>query len=250
MKGYGASLLAALLLGWSALSAAAQLHMYAGAGLREPVQAVVRAFEQQTGHRVSVEYGGSGQIMTRFTLTRRGDLFLPGSADYITRLREQGQVAFSAPLVLHTPVMVVRKASAGKVSTLEQLAHSSLKIGMGDAQAIALGRSGAALLAASGYEQALRDRVVVQTTTIKQLLLYLLNGDVDAAVIGRADAIRHQHQLRILPTPAGVPQEVATIAVLNTSNAPRAAEALAQYFVSPPGIKAFTDRGYLPASAR
>lgn len=99
-------------VGLGALAAAAELHLYAGAGLREPVEVVVSAFEKQSGHRVTVEYGGSGQLLTRINLTRAGDLFLPGSADYVERLRAQGRVAFSAPLVLHTPVMVVRRIPA------------------------------------------------------------------------------------------------------------------------------------------
>ncbi|MFS6801733.1 molybdate ABC transporter substrate-binding protein [Edwardsiella tarda] len=244
--GWGKAIGAVLLCGWGALATAAELHLYAGAGLREPVEAVVAAFEQQSGHRVTVEYGGSGQLLTRINLTQAGDLFLPGSADYVERLRAQDRIAFSAPLVLHTPVMVVRRASPGQVTTFAQLAQSPLKIGMGDPQAIALGRSGDALLETSGYGPALRDKVAVQATTIKQLLLYVLNGDVDAAVIGRADAMRHRDQLRLLPTPPGVPQEVATIAVLKSSPAPQAARALADYFASPAGIAAFTARGYLP----
>ncbi|AOP42371.1 molybdate ABC transporter substrate-binding protein [Edwardsiella piscicida] len=243
---WSAGLGIALLWGWGALAAAAELHLYAGAGLREPVEAVVSAFEKQSGHRVTVEYGGSGQLLTRINLTHAGDLFLPGSADYVERLRAQGRVSFSAPLVLHTPVMVVRRDTGAQVETLAQLAQSPLRIGMGDPHAIALGRSGDALLEASGYGQALRSRVVVQATTIKQLLLYVLNGDVDAAVIGRADAMRHRDRLRLLPTPPGVPQEVATIAVLQGSDQAAAARALAEYFASPQGIRAFTDRGYLP----
>ncbi|WP_370549109.1 substrate-binding domain-containing protein [Edwardsiella tarda] len=216
--GWGKAIGAALLCGWGALATAAELHLYAGAGLREPVEAVVAAFEQQSGHRVTVEYGGSGQLLTRINLTQAGDLFLPGSADYVSRLRAQDRITFSAPLVLHTPVMVVRRASPGQVTTFAQLAQSPLKIGMGDPQAIALGRSGDALLEASGYGPALRDKVAVQATTIKQLLLYVLNGDVcggdragmatrmprrgDRGRVKRCACARlgDQH-LRLLPTP-------------------------------------------------
>ncbi len=225
---------------------ASELHLYAGAGLRQPVEAVVKQFEQNTGHNVVIEYGGSGQILTRFNLTKTGDVFLPGSADYVEKLQQEGQVISSYPLVLHTPVMAVRKASGGQIQTLADLAKSNLKIGMGDPKAIALGKSGEQLLVASGYEKALKEKVVVQATTIKQLLIYLLNGDVDAAVIGRSDAIKHQDTLILLPSPAGTPEEVATIAVLKTSSHPDAAKQLAEFFASPQGIKMFTDQGYLP----
>ncbi len=57
---------------------AAELHMYAGAGLRPPIEKVISQFEKETGNTVTVEYGGSGQILTRFELTKQGDLFFPG----------------------------------------------------------------------------------------------------------------------------------------------------------------------------
>ncbi len=228
------------------LASAAELHMYAGAGLRQPVEAAVKLFEQNTSHKVVIEYGGSGQILTRFNLTKSGDVFLPGSADYVEKLRQAGQVVTAYPLVLHTPVMVVRKLSAAKIHNFADLAKSDLKIGMGDPKAIALGKSGEVLLAASGYGNALKEKVVVQTTTIKQLLIYLLKGDVDAAVIGRSDAIKHQDSLKMLPSPVGAPEEVATIAVLKTSTQPDAAKQLAEFFATPAVIKIFTDQGYIP----
>ena len=227
-------------------ASAVELHLYAGAGLRQPIEVVVKQFEQNTGHKVVIEYGGSGQILTRFNLTKTGDLFLPGSADYVEKLQQEGQVTSAYPLVLHTPVMVVRKATGSQIHTLAELAQSDLKIGMGDPKAIALGKSGEKLLAASGYEKALKEKVVVQATTIKQLVIYLLNGDVDAAVIGRSDAVKYQDTLNLLPSPAGTPEEVATVAVLKTSAHPDVAGQLAAYFASPQGIAAFTGLGYLP----
>jgi molybdate transport system substrate-binding protein len=150
------------------------------------------------------------------------------------------------PLVHHTPVMAIRKEKAAGIATFADLAKSPLKLGMGDPQAIALGRSGEKLLDASGYGEPLRQKVVVRAATIKQLVMYLLNGDVDAAVIGRTDAVKNKDMLIVLPTPKGTPDEIATIAVLQTSKNMDAARQLAGYFTSARGIKVFTDMGYLP----
>mgnify|MGYP000011060677 CR=1 FL=1 len=55
-------------------SQAADLYLYAGAGLKEPVEKIVKQFEQNTGNKVTVEYGGSGQILARFIFIRFGRL--------------------------------------------------------------------------------------------------------------------------------------------------------------------------------
>lgn len=226
-----------------------ELHLYAGAGLKAPVEKIVAQFMQDTGHNVVIEYGGSGQILTRFNLTKTGDVFLPGSADYIAKLADNGQILSSYPIVLHTPVLVVRKDKAGDMTTIKQLAESSLKLGMGDPKAIALGVGGEKLLEASGYGPQLQEKVIVRATTIKQLLIYLLNGDVDAAVIGRSDAIKNQSKLILLPTPKGTPEEIVTVAVLSTAKDPALAKQLAQRFASEQGINVFTEQGFLPITS-
>jgi molybdate transport system substrate-binding protein len=104
--------LTSLLLCCSAVSSAADLHLYAGAGLRMPVDEIVARFEKETGNHVTVEYGGSGQILTRFQLTQQGDLFLPGSADYVDKIQAEGKLKAAFPLVHHTPVMAIRKDKA------------------------------------------------------------------------------------------------------------------------------------------
>lgn len=239
-------ILSGMLLCCSCISIAADLHLYAGAGLRMPVDEIVTLYEKETGHHVTVEYGGSGQILTRFQLTQQGDLFLPGSADYVEKIKSEGKLKASFPLVHHTPVMAVRKDKADGITTFADLAKSHLKLGMGDPKAIALGKSGEKLLELSGYANPLRDKVVVRAATIKQLVMYLLNGDVDAAVIGRTDAVKNKDKLVLLPTPKGTPDEIATLAILQTSKHPEEARQLADYFTSPQGIKVFTDMGYLP----
>lgn len=240
-----AAMLAALFLGCG-LCYGAELHLYAGAGLRPAVEPIIAGFQRETGNHVVVEYGGSGQIMTRYQLTGQGDLFLAGSAFDIDKLREKGRVAAAYPLALHIPVMALRRDKGQNINNYADLAASHLRLGMGDAKAMALGRSGEKLLDASGYGDALRAKVVVRTADMPQLVLYVLQGNVDGAVLGRSDAVKHLDALKVLPSPNNVPAEVVTLAQLTTSRNVPLTRKLAAYFTSPRGIQAFADAGFLP----
>ncbi|WP_213991073.1 molybdate ABC transporter substrate-binding protein [Sodalis sp. dw_96] len=241
--------LAALFLGCGlngGLTQAAELHLYAGAGLQPAVATVIAKFEQDTGNHVVVEYGGSGQIMTRYQLTGQGDLFLAGSAFDINKLQQKGKVTAAYPLALHIPVLVLRRDKAQGINNYADLAASHLRLAMGDPKAIALGRSGERLLDATGYGTQLRAKVVVRTADMPQLVLYVLQGNVDGAVVGRSDAVKHLDVLKVLPSPNNVPAEVVTLAQLTTSQNVPLTKQLAGYFTSPQGIKAFADQGFLP----
>lgn len=224
---------------------AAELHMYCGAGLRIPADKVVKKFEAQTGHKVTVEFGGMGQLLTRFNASKAGDVFLSGSEDYIAEIARNKEVLTQHRIVFHTAVMAVQKSRADGIKTFADLAKSNLRLGMGDPQAIALGRAGEIMLDSSGYGKELRAKVIVRGTTIKQVLMYLENNEVDAAVIGHSDAVKNE-KLVILPTPAGTPQEVIAIAALTTSKNHKAAVQLADFFSLTENINIFVDAGFLP----
>lgn len=225
---------------------AVDLHLYAGVGLKDPVEKIVKQFEQQTGHKVTIEYGGSGQLLARYNTVKTGDLYLPGSSDYVEKLEKTGDVKASAPLVLHIPVMAIRKDKSAGIDSFKALAQSQLRLGIGDSKAMALGKGAEKIIELSGYQKELNDKVVVKAATVKQLMLYLLNGDVDAAVVGRSGAWKVRDKVDILPNPAGVPEEKVTIALLSSSQYPAEAKQLLNFFNSEQGVKYFTDEGFLP----
>ncbi|MGC6406343.1 molybdate ABC transporter substrate-binding protein [Bisgaard Taxon 45] len=225
---------------------AANLYLYAGAGLKDPVEQIVKQFEKETGHKVTIEYAGSGQLLARYNTVKTGDLYLPGSSDYVEKLEKNGEVKESAPLVRHIPVMAIRKDKSAGIDSFKALAESNLRLGIGDSKAMALGKGAEKMIALSGYQDQLNEKIVVKAATVKQLMLYLLNGDVDAAVVGRAGAWKVRDKLAILPNPVGTPEEKVTIALLSSSKHPQEAKQLLDFFKSEQGVKYFVDEGFLP----
>ncbi|MFP4770929.1 molybdate ABC transporter substrate-binding protein [Pasteurella multocida] len=225
---------------------AAELYLYAGAGLKDPVEKIVKQFEKETGNNVTIEYGGSGQLLARYNTVKTGDLYLPGSSDYVEKLEKTGDVKESAPLVLHIPVMAIRKEKSAGIDSFKALAESNLRLGIGDSKAMALGKGAEKMLELSGYQAQLNDKIVVKAATVKQLMLYLLNGDVDAAVVGRSGAWKVRDKVDLLPNPADTPEEKVTIALLASTKHPKEAKQLLDLFNSEQGVKYFVDEGFLP----
>ncbi|WP_406829218.1 molybdate ABC transporter substrate-binding protein [Pasteurella multocida] len=225
---------------------AAELYLYAGAGLKDPVEKIVKQFEKETGNNVTIEYGGSGQLLARYNTVKTGDLYLPGSSDYVEKLEKTGDVKESAPLVLHIPVMAIRKEKSAGIDSFKALAESNLRLGIGDSKAMVLGKGAEKILELSGYQAQLNDKIVVKAATVKQLMLYLLNGDVDAAVVGRSGAWKVRDKVDLLPNPAGTPEEKVTIALLASTKHPKEAKQLLDLFNSEQGVKYFVDEGFLP----
>lgn len=246
-----------LLLGVTARPAAAaephaaELHAYVGAGLRPPVDALIAAFEKRTGITVTAEYGGSGQLLARFHETRQGDLFIPGSTLYTDKLAEQGATGTVRVLVAHGPVLAVANAKADTIHSVADLAKPGVRVGLGDVKAMALGRTAEEILDKSGVGDAVRKNVTVRAATVKQLTLYLLDGDVDAAIIGASEVAQNPGKFTVVAIPSDWYQaDVASVAVLKTSAAPQEAERFAAFLASEEGLAVFQRFGFPPAGKR
>lgn len=230
-------------------SAAAQdLHAYVGAALRGPVDALIEAFKADTGIAVRAEYGGSGQLLARFEETGRGDLFIPGTTFYTDKLAEKGAVAAVTRLVVHGPVLAVVPDKADRIRSMADLAQPGVRIGLGDPQAMALGRTAEQILDKSGQGEAIRRNVTVRAATVKQLALYVLDGNVDAAIIGNSELAQTPGKLvAVAIPPAWYEAEYAAVAVLKSSAQPDAARRFAAYLASDAGLAVFQRYGFPPA---
>jgi molybdate transport system substrate-binding protein len=239
----------AVLMSFVLPAEAGELFLYAGAGLRKPVDQIITRFERETGNTVIVTYGGSGKQMNRYLVVKQGDLFMPGSYFYIDKLRKKKLVLSHEPVALHTPVIAVNKKGKHAIKTLKDMAAPGVKLAMGDPKAMALGRTSIEIIKKAGLEKQILRNVAVYGATVNQLTLYVVEGAVDAAIIGRANAIMHRESLDMFEIPADLYlPEVIGIAVLATAKDPSLAEDFQKFVTGPAGIEQFKHYGFFPVT--
>jgi molybdate transport system substrate-binding protein len=238
-----------LLFGWGLFQSAAagELHLFVGAGLRQPVEQLVQAFEDRTGHRVFIDYAGSGQLLARIEASGKGDLFIPGALFYIEKLEKAGKIRTQRPIVQHTPVIGVYLSQADRIKTFDDLAKPGVKLAMGDPKAMAFGRTAMTICERSGQKEAILKNVAVYGATVKQLALYVRQGSVDAAIIGRSDAFQNRDRLAMVPIPRAYFQaEVIAAAVLESTHNPDLAAQLLAHLSAAEAVHVFQQYGFLP----
>src|SRR5512145_216972 len=74
------------------------LMVFAGSASQPPLEEAAKAFENKTGIPVTLQLGGSGAMLSQIRLTGRGDLYIPGSPDYLELAREQRLVEGEATI--------------------------------------------------------------------------------------------------------------------------------------------------------
>jgi molybdate transport system substrate-binding protein len=226
---------------------AGDLHLFSSAGLRQPVDRLIDMFQKETGHKVFVDYAGSGHLIARIIASRQGDLFLSASIYYIQSLEKEDMVDSYREIVSNTPVIGVNRDKAQLISSFKDLARPGVRLALGDPEAMAFGRIAMEILERSKMKEEIMKNVVVQAATVKQLALYVAQGDADASIIGRADAMQYKDKINIVSIPEEYIQtEVVAIALLRNAAARPEAIQFRDFMASAKAIDVFKQFGFLP----
>ncbi len=125
----------------AAVGAAESLLVFAGAATQPPTTEAARAFEKKTGVKVDIAFGGSGYVLSQMKLARRGDLFFPGSSDYMEVAKRQGLVLPQTEriLVYVVPAINVQKGNPHGIKGLKDLLQPGLRVAIANPEGVCVG---------------------------------------------------------------------------------------------------------------
>lgn len=132
-------------LGLALFSAAAQaadsLLIFAGAATVPPTTDAARAFEKKTGVKVDVVFGGSGFVLSQMKLGKQGDLYFPGSSDYMEIAKRDGDVlpATEKIIVYVVPAINVQKGNPHNIKGLKDLLKPGLRVAIANPEGVCVG---------------------------------------------------------------------------------------------------------------
>lgn len=219
------------------------LLVYAGAGLKKPVQAIGSAFTNQTGIPVVFNFQGSGNLLTQMEITRKGDIFIPGGTADFTVAEERGLVGDPEYLAYHVPVIAVRDKNPLNISSVGDFTMPGLKLGLGDIKATAIGAAGEKLFTAAGIREDVEKNVVVRAATINELVTALNAGSIDASLLTR-DQINEETMDAVALADGNDYVLIIPIGVTTFTKEAENAEKFVEFFASEDGKAFFGKAGF------
>ena len=172
----------------------------AGAGLKPALEPVAEVFTVKTGIKVDYSYLCSAMVLTNMQLTRSGDVMVPGSQHYMDLAIEKGvidpdSVAIAGYMI---PVIAVQKGNPHNITCLEDLKKPGLKVGVGEKEALAVGRLTEKMLKALGLYEDVMKNVVLTAGSASKLMLPLAMKNLDAEINWMATAKAFEDKVDII----------------------------------------------------
>ena len=156
----------------------------AGAGLKPVLDPVGKVFTEKTGIKVDYSYLCSAMVLTNMQLTRTGDVLIPGSQYYMDIAVKKGIIdpdtVASAGYMI--PVICVLKGNPKNITCLEDLTKPGLKIGVGEPDALAVGRLTEKMLKKQGLYDAIMKNVELTAGSATKLIMPLAMKNLDVVI--------------------------------------------------------------------
>ncbi len=118
-----------------------EIYVFAGAASKPPTEEAAKAFEAKTGIRVNLTFGGSGFVLSQMTLAKKGDIYFPGSSDYMETAKKKSYVFPETEkyIVYLVPAINVQKGNPKGIKSLKDLLQPGLKVAIANPEGVCVG---------------------------------------------------------------------------------------------------------------
>ncbi len=118
-----------------------RLLIFAGAASKPATEEVVQSFQKQSGTPVDVVFGGSGFVLSQMKLGKKGDLYLPGSSDFMEKAKEERLVLPETERVVTylIPAINVQKGNPKGIHSLKDLTRRGIRVAIANPEQVCVG---------------------------------------------------------------------------------------------------------------
>jgi molybdate transport system substrate-binding protein len=225
--------------------------IFAGAASQPPTTEAARAFEARTGIKVDVTFGGSGYVLSQMILGKKGDLYFPGSSDYMEAAKKKGVVFPETEkiVVYLVPAINVQKGNPKRIKTLKDLTRPGLKVAIANPEGVCVGLYAVEIIEThlTSAEKANLKRNLINYTESCEKTATAISLKMADAVIGWR-VFQHWDPERIETIPLK-PSEVLRIgyipiAVSRFTSNRETAQKFVDFLLSPEGVAIFKKYHY------
>jgi len=125
----------------NAQSSSKRILVFAGAASKPATEDAVKLFQEKTGISVDVSFGGSGFVLSQMKLTKKGDLYFPGSSDFMEVAKKEGLVFPETEriVVYLIPAINVQKGNPKRISSLKDLTKDGIRVAIANPEFVCVG---------------------------------------------------------------------------------------------------------------
>jgi len=176
--------------------------IFSGSGMKLPMDEIIKLFKKQYPTiNITVDYGGSGYLLSKILILKKGNIFIPGDTSFLNKLKKIKAIHKINIFAKHIPVIISKK----NIHSIYELASPNIKIAIADKN-VAIGKATDKILKRiqkknSNLYHKIIHNITVKGSSVKQVVFYVLYGNVDVGIVWKADTYNLPKKINIIPIP-------------------------------------------------
>ncbi len=239
---------AALLVGCRSAPARppAEITVSAAADLMDVMPDLAATFQRETGVRVVVNYGASGQLAQQIAEGAPVDVFMAADLHYMDELGSAGLLLRGTRAIYATGKLVVWTPPEGpSLASFEELAQPRVRrVAIANPKLAPYGHAAEEALRMAGLWNAVKAKAVFGEN-VRQALLFARNGSADAAFVANTLVVGRPGHSFVVPEEL-YPRLYGTIGVVRDTRNEPAARTFAAFVTGREGTAILARHGFGP----
>ncbi|RPJ08839.1 MAG: molybdate ABC transporter substrate-binding protein [Deltaproteobacteria bacterium] len=171
----------------NAQSSSEGILIFAGSASKPPTEEAAKMFHKKTGTPVDVVFGGSGFVLSQMKLTKKGDLYFPGSSDFMEKAKKEGVVfPESEKMVVYlVPAINVQKGNPKGIRSLKDLTQDGIRVAIANPEMVCVGLYAAEIIEknlTAADKERFRKKLVNYTESCEKTAVAISLKAVDAVL--------------------------------------------------------------------
>jgi molybdate transport system substrate-binding protein len=227
--------------------------VFCGAANKPAMEEIAALYEREHGIEVNLILGGSGTLLSQMELSRSGEIYAPGSPDFVIAAeRRQQIIPGSARIVAYlVPGIITPAGNPAGIHALEDLARPGVTVSIGNPETVCLGLYGVELLEQSDLLEPVLENVVTFGASCSKLVNLAAMAQVDAVIGWRACESWNPERMTYVPIAADKLPRLSYVPItipVHTRDR-RMSEAFIEFVLSERGKAIYREHGYLTEEA-
>jgi molybdate transport system substrate-binding protein len=230
------------------VATAETIRVGAAVSLRDALTDIAREYEFESGQKVELTFGSSGQIQAQISNGAEIDVFISAATKQVDELIREGLVVEGSRRVVagNSVVLIVPADAKDPPASFEALAGDRVqRLAIGEPKTVPAGQYAMQVLTNLGLAETLA-RKIVYGANVRQVLSYVERGEASAGVVYSTDAKESGERVRVMATakPDAHEPVVYPAIILKSSAKQDASRRFLDYLNKDAARAIFTRRGF------
>jgi len=224
------------------------INAFCGSASKPAMEEAAESFKRETGIKVYLNFSGSGIMLSQMKISKSGDLYIPGSPDYMLMAKKDGVVEPESVKIISylVPAILVQEGNPKNIKALADLARPGIEVGIGNPEAVCVGLYAYEVLEYNNLLAEVESNIITHAESCSKTASFVALKSVDAILGWRVFSEWHETIDVIYLEPEQIPRLSYIPGAISTFTENREdAQKFLDFLVSGQGQEIFRKWGYI-----